>query len=252
MPSTKRARAVRTPTRTPRPNGPSSGRAYAGTSVPIAAMIASVSSGRAGRRAAASDGGSSADICPKTTDSRADSRPPLATARTTTHEAPRPPWPRRARGRQLPGAAGASPRSRPGTNQATPEREGDAMSTGLIIAIVVIVALIILLFAVVMPRARAKAREREMERRRGEVAGAHRERAEDRAARAEIAEHEARRERAEAELHESRARLHERGLADDELHADRERFASDRDDDVAGRDRLADERDATVPPEERR
>src|SRR4051794_19933785 len=70
MPSTKRASAVRTPTRSARPNGPSIGRAYAGTCSPIAAMIASVRSGSAGRSAAASVGGSSADICRQPTDSK--------------------------------------------------------------------------------------------------------------------------------------------------------------------------------------
>jgi Flp pilus assembly protein TadB len=126
--------------------------------------------------------------------------------------------------------------------------------TGLIIAIVVIAILALLLFAFVLPRARAKKREREIVRQRDEVATAHRERADDRAARAEYAEQEARRERAEAELHESRARLHERGLADDELATERERLGTADGDGYAGDrgDRFASERDATVPPEERR
>jgi hypothetical protein len=78
----------------------------------------------------------------------------------------------------------------------------------------------------VMPRTRAKAREREIVRRRDEVANAHRAHAEDRSARADYAEQQAARERAEAELHETRARLHERGLADDELDAERERLGT--------------------------
>ena len=123
------------------------------------------------------------------------------------------------------------------------------MSTGLIIAIVVVAILLIALFAVVMPRARAKAREREIMRRRDEVAGAHRDQAEDRAARAEYAEQQARRERAEADLHESRARLHERGLADDELDAERERLGTA---DADRSERFASERDATIADEERR
>jgi hypothetical protein len=123
------------------------------------------------------------------------------------------------------------------------------MSTGLIIAIVVIAIVLIALFAFVMPRARAKAREREIIRQRDEVAGAHRERAEDRAARAEYAEQEARRERAEADVHESRARLHERGLADDDLDAERDRLGTAEGD---RRDRFASERDATIADEERR
>jgi flagellar biosynthesis/type III secretory pathway M-ring protein FliF/YscJ len=129
------------------------------------------------------------------------------------------------------------------------------MSTGVIVAIVVVAALLLLLFAVVLPRSRAKARERELMQRRDEVAGAHRERADQRAARAEMAEHEAARERAEAELHETRARLHERGLADEELDQERERLGVDTDgrtDDGASRERFSSERDATVPPEERR
>jgi hypothetical protein len=123
--------------------------------------------------------------------------------------------------------------------------------TGLIIAIVVVVIVAIVLFAVVMPRARAKAREREVARQRDEVATAHRERAEDRAARADYAEQQAARERAEAELHETRARMHERGLADDELETERERLGT-ADGDARG-DRFATERDdATVAREDHR
>ena len=125
------------------------------------------------------------------------------------------------------------------------------MSTGAIIAIVVVAILIIAVFAIALPRMRANARERELARRRDEVAGAHRDRATDRLARAEEAEHVAARERAEAELHEARARLHERGLADDELEAEHERLgggnAAEGDDDRFTRD----EADSTAPPEER-
>jgi FtsZ-interacting cell division protein ZipA len=95
------------------------------------------------------------------------------------------------------------------------------MSTGAIIAIIVVAIIIIAVIAIALPRMRANARERELARRRGAVAEAHRDRASDRSARAEEAEQIAARERAEAELHETRARLHERGLADDELAADR-------------------------------
>ena len=91
------------------------------------------------------------------------------------------------------------------------------MSTGVIIAIVVVVLIALALIAFAMPRMRANARARELERHRGEVADAHREHASARTARAEEAEQIAARERAEAELHETRARMHERGLADDEL-----------------------------------
>lgn len=97
------------------------------------------------------------------------------------------------------------------------------MSTGAIIAIVVAAIVVIALIAIALPRMRANARERELARRRTAVANAHRDRASDRAARAEEAEQIAARERAEAELHETRARLHERGLADDELVEDHER-----------------------------
>jgi uncharacterized protein HemX len=130
--------------------------------------------------------------------------------------------------------------------------------TGLIIAIVVIAIIAVVVFAFLMPRARAKAREREIARQRDEVATAHRERAEDRAARADYAEQQAARERAEAELHETRARMHERGLADDELDMDRERLGTA--DGDAGRgarsdrfadERVAEERDATVTRDER-
>jgi Flp pilus assembly protein TadB len=125
------------------------------------------------------------------------------------------------------------------------------MSTGLIVAIVVVVALLVLLFAFVLPRSRAKARERELNRRREEVAGAHREHAEDRAARADMAEKEAARQRAEADVHETRARLHERGMADDELDAERERLGT-ADGDGRTSERFDTERDAAAAREERR
>jgi len=129
------------------------------------------------------------------------------------------------------------------------------MSTGLIVAIVAGVVLLIVLFAFVLPRSKAKAREREVSRRREEVAGAHRERADERATRAEMAEKEAARERAEAELHETRAHMHERGMADDELDADRERLGTtDRDGDgrADASERFDTERDARIHREETR
>jgi C4-dicarboxylate-specific signal transduction histidine kinase len=119
----------------------------------------------------------------------------------------------------------------------------EGMSIGAIIAIIVVALIIVAVIAIAMPRMRANARERELARRRIEVANAHRDRASDRAARAEEAEQIAARERAEAELHETRARLHERGLADDELDTEQERLGDER------FTRAQD--DSTVPPEER-
>lgn len=101
------------------------------------------------------------------------------------------------------------------------------MSTGVIIAIVVVVLIVLAIFAL-MPRMRAKSREREIARRRTEVADTHREHASARTARAEEAEQIAARERAEAELHETRARMHERGLADDELEDEPARTGGER------------------------
>ena len=136
--------------------------------------------------------------------------------------------------------------------------------TTVIVAIIVVAAVILLAMVFVMQRAKAKARERELGHRRDEVAGAHRDHAQQRVAKAEVAEHHAERERAEAELHEARARLHERGLADGELDTERERltgpgdtragsdrFTTEDRDDPARAGVPADERDATVPPEER-
>jgi hypothetical protein len=111
------------------------------------------------------------------------------------------------------------------------------MSTGAIIAIVVIAVILIALVAVVLPRTRARSRERQVVRRREEVAGAHREVAEERLADADRAEREARAQRAEAELHESRAALHEEGLADDDLATEHQRFVRDGDGDGVRRDR---------------
>jgi hypothetical protein len=124
------------------------------------------------------------------------------------------------------------------------------MSTGAIIAIVVIAIVLLALIAVVLPRMRAQSRERQVDRRRQEVAGAHREVAQERLAEADRAEREARAQRAEAELHESRAALHEEGLADDDLATEHQRFVRDRDgtpartgdrarDDVADHDEVA-------------
>jgi hypothetical protein len=113
--------------------------------------------------------------------------------------------------------------------------------TIVIIAIVVVVLIALLL--VVLPRMRANSRAREFDRHRGEVVDAHRDQASVRTARAEEAEQIAARERAEAELHETRASMHERGLADDEVEAERERL---------GEGRFArEERDETVAPEDR-
>lgn len=126
------------------------------------------------------------------------------------------------------------------------------MTTAVIIAVVVVAIIAIAL--VVLPRMRGRQRERELVARRGEVADAHRQHAADRSARAEEAELMAAKERAEAELHETRARLHERGLADEQLDADRDRLARTGDARTAPADddRFAREEDATVAPEERR
>ena len=93
------------------------------------------------------------------------------------------------------------------------------MSTGAIVAIVVLAVLFVILLAA-LPRIRARRQQRELEHRRGEAVDAHRSEAELKSARADHAERLAQKERAEADLHESRARLHEQGLADDELDRD--------------------------------
>jgi FtsZ-interacting cell division protein ZipA len=109
------------------------------------------------------------------------------------------------------------------------------MDTGLIIAIVIAAIVLIALVAFAIPRARRAREERELERRRGAVVDRHREVATERQSRAELAEKQAARERAEADLHEARARVHERGLADDEL-----RDADDPDEVVHRRETFAD------------
>jgi type II secretory pathway pseudopilin PulG len=121
------------------------------------------------------------------------------------------------------------------------------MSTTAIVVIVIVVLILLAIVLVAVPRWRARARERQLDRHRGEVAGAHRDQAASRAARADEAEQIAARERAEAELHEARARLHERGLADDELAVDRERLGVD-DETADPAVDPRDERDMTVPP----
>ncbi len=106
------------------------------------------------------------------------------------------------------------------------------MSTGLIVAIVVIAIVVVVgLLLVAMPRMRRRSAERRMQERRGAAAERHRGEAEEKRARAAMAEREAERARAEAGMHESRAELHERGMADDELaeaRADDTGYARDR------------------------
>jgi hypothetical protein len=110
------------------------------------------------------------------------------------------------------------------------------MSTWLIVAIVV-AAIIIIALLVMLPRIRASARrkqaERELHSRRETVAEEHRSAASERESRAEMAEQKARmaeqaaqRERAEANLQSERAKMHERGMADQELvePSERDRF----------------------------
>ena len=109
------------------------------------------------------------------------------------------------------------------------------MSAGLIVAIVVVVIVVIALVVFAIPRARKARDERRLEQRRDAVVGRHREEAEQRATRADIAEKEAARQRAEADLHESRAKVHEQGLADDEL-----RRADNPDEVVSRRETFAD------------
>jgi ABC-type siderophore export system fused ATPase/permease subunit len=91
------------------------------------------------------------------------------------------------------------------------------MSTGTIVAIVIIAVIVLAILAFVMPRMRARSQEHKINKARGRAAEGHREVAEHRMERARMAEAQAQRERAEAELHQSRAKMHEQGLADDEL-----------------------------------
>jgi biopolymer transport protein ExbB/TolQ len=107
------------------------------------------------------------------------------------------------------------------------------MTTGTIVAIVIAALIVIAVLAFAMSRSRATARERLVRRRREEVAGAHREVAEERAARADRAERMARAERADAEAHTARADLHEQGLADDDLEQEHRRFVREDGDTVA-------------------
>ena len=110
------------------------------------------------------------------------------------------------------------------------------MSTGIIIAIIVAVAVVVALVAA-WPAMRRGRDERELERRRDRAVEHHRGAAEERRVEAELAEQRAQRERAEAELQETRARMHEEGLADDELRQDDRRRGDtgERERDPAGR-----------------
>jgi flagellar biosynthesis/type III secretory pathway M-ring protein FliF/YscJ len=99
----------------------------------------------------------------------------------------------------------------------------------IVIAIVAVLVVLAIIAFVVLPRTRARAQERKLEHRRGEMADRHRTEAEERKLKADYAEQQAQRERAEADLHEARAKLHERGMADEDLDPGAERFARDRD-----------------------
>jgi FtsZ-interacting cell division protein ZipA len=120
------------------------------------------------------------------------------------------------------------------------------MSVGLIVAIIVVVIAVVAFVVFGLPRIRRAREQRQLEQRRSAVVEGHREVAEDRQARAELAEREAARQRAEADLHQARARVHERGLADDQL-----RDADDPDEVVSRRETFADrERPGEEPAEE--
>lgn len=96
------------------------------------------------------------------------------------------------------------------------------MSTGAIIAIVVIALIVLAVVLVALPRMRQTKEERGVQRERSQVADHHRTEAQQREARADMAEKAAQRERAEAEYQQAQARLHEEGLADDQLPRNRE------------------------------
>jgi F0F1-type ATP synthase membrane subunit b/b' len=89
-------------------------------------------------------------------------------------------------------------------------------------AIVIIVAVIVVagILFLLVPRLKAGAAERQLDQRRQDEAARLREGAADRQAKADLAEREANLARAEADAQEARARVHERGLADEELDTD--------------------------------
>ena len=92
------------------------------------------------------------------------------------------------------------------------------MDTGTIVVIAVIAIVAIALVAFLMSRTKGRKIEREVERRREEKVETHRSEAETRAREAERLEAEARARRAEADAHAQHAEVHEKGLADDDLH----------------------------------
>lgn len=92
------------------------------------------------------------------------------------------------------------------------------MDTGTVILIAIAALAIIALLALI-PRISGKRRlHRQVERRREEKVEQHRSVAETKMSEADRLEAAARAERAEAEAHAQHASVHERGLADDELH----------------------------------
>jgi FtsZ-interacting cell division protein ZipA len=116
------------------------------------------------------------------------------------------------------------------------------MDTGTIIAIAVAALVVIALIAFVVSRNSDKRQfEREVERRRDQKVSEHRSEAEEKAYEAERLEAAARAQRAEADAHAERASMHERGLADDQLHREVEADQSAGDTDrVTTHDRDAD------------
>ena len=92
------------------------------------------------------------------------------------------------------------------------------MDTGTVIAIAVIAIVAIALVAFMSTRTKDRKIKREVERRREQKVEQHRTEAETRAHEAERLEAEARARRAEADAHAQHAEVHEKGLADDDLH----------------------------------
>ena len=92
------------------------------------------------------------------------------------------------------------------------------MDTGTIIALVVIAIVALALVAFLSTRTKSRRIQRAVDERREQRVEEHRSEADARAREAERLEAEARARRAEADAHAQHADVHERGLADDELH----------------------------------
>ena len=122
------------------------------------------------------------------------------------------------------------------------------METGTVIVLAALALIAIALVALLSRKGKDRRIEREVERRREQRVEEHSTEAETRAREAERLEAQARARRAEADAHAEHAEVHERGLADEDLHRE---VRADAGDDGERRGRFTRDRAPERDPEHR-